>query len=346
MATNNQPVDKNGYFESVHILRGISALLVLFHHNFGWYALPVIDSVLNLFGNLGHLGVTIFFVISGFVLPLSLKKGYDLIDFPVFLAKRFVRIEPTYLLSLALALGLLLFKTRIAPNGEPYPFEFRQLFAHFLYLIPFTNYDWYNEVYWTLAIEFQFYLIIALVYPLWRKGFVASITVAIVFSALYFLSDAVPQIKLFSKAPCFSAGMLCLTALNSETELKKYIALSLAISMAAIFGLLESNLGSAICIGGAPAVIVFWKPPKLKFRFLGTISYSLYVTHYPIVFLTNQVARHFLGSEAHPVLYLVGLGNILLTIGFAALVYRYIEMPTQKLSKRLSYSGETKLARF
>jgi peptidoglycan/LPS O-acetylase OafA/YrhL len=34
-------------------------------------------------------------------------------------------------------------------------------------------------------------------------------------------------------------------------------------------------------------VILFWSAPKLKVRFLGTISYSLYIIHYPIAALIN-----------------------------------------------------------
>jgi peptidoglycan/LPS O-acetylase OafA/YrhL len=90
------------YFESVHLLRGVSAFVVLLGRNVGLYKLPGIDQIVAIFKDpgLAHLGVSIFFFISGFVLPLSLAKNYSLRDFPRFMAKRMLRIEPTYLASL------------------------------------------------------------------------------------------------------------------------------------------------------------------------------------------------------------------------------------------------------
>ena len=53
------------------------------------------------------MGVTAFFVISGFVLPLSLSSnGYRLSDAPVFLLKRAVRLEPPYLATILLIVTL------------------------------------------------------------------------------------------------------------------------------------------------------------------------------------------------------------------------------------------------
>jgi peptidoglycan/LPS O-acetylase OafA/YrhL len=55
----------------------------------------------------GWLGVDVFFVISGFVIPLSLYgTGYGLRDFPSFLLRRLVRLEPAYLVSIAVVLIL------------------------------------------------------------------------------------------------------------------------------------------------------------------------------------------------------------------------------------------------
>jgi peptidoglycan/LPS O-acetylase OafA/YrhL len=64
------------HFESVHLLRGIAAMLVLMAHSFRsfyfwdvpWFEKSVLD--------FGQIGVSVFFVISGFVLPLSLQKSY------------------------------------------------------------------------------------------------------------------------------------------------------------------------------------------------------------------------------------------------------------------------------
>lgn len=56
----------------------------------------------QLIAQYGWLGVDLFFVISGFVITLSLHgKGYSLRNFPAFLIRRLVRLEPAYLVSVA-----------------------------------------------------------------------------------------------------------------------------------------------------------------------------------------------------------------------------------------------------
>jgi exopolysaccharide production protein ExoZ len=332
----------NSYYESVHLLRGFSAFVVLFGHNFGWYKLPAIDPAINAIRSicdLGVLGVTIFFVISGFVLPLSLTKGYALVDYHRFLAKRFIRIEPTYAVSIAISLAILLIKTRLAPNAIPYPFILNQFLAHFAYLIPFTSYDWYNTVYWTLAIEFQFYLLIALVFPIWNKGTGYAIGIACCFSCLAFLQGVLPQVGLLSKAPLFAAGMLALTALRAETSRGRYLAFFTAAIIALIHEVATDADGAGLFAIATVAVIVLWKAPVTPLRYLGTISYSLYISHYPIVFLTNQAARYYLGDEGHPLLYVVAFGNFVLTLVIAHYMYRFIEKPTQDISKKIKYKG-------
>ena len=72
-------------------LRGFAALAVcLFHLSFANSGfLPAGDPIRSV-GAFGYLGVEIFFVISGFVIPYSLSlRGYRLRDAPEFLIKRF-----------------------------------------------------------------------------------------------------------------------------------------------------------------------------------------------------------------------------------------------------------------
>ena len=331
------------FYESVHLLRGFSAFIVLLGHNFGWYKLPGIDPIFDAVEQactLGQVGVTIFFVISGFVLPLSLIKFYALIDFPRFLSKRLIRIEPAYLVSIGISVGILLLKTRVAPNATPYPFELNQFFSHLLYLIPFTGFDWYNEVYWTLAIEFQFYLLIAIIFPLWNKSSGMGIVLACLFSCLYFLSELVPQVGLFSKAPLFSVGMLSLSALKMNRPIQKILILVLVGLMLLVYGFATKHADLSVAAIVTFAVIVWWNAPRVRLRYLGTISYSLYITHYPVIFLTNQTARHFWGTDGHPMLYITAFGNIAIALIIAHFMYQFIEKPTQRLSKKIRYRGE------
>jgi len=327
---------KPNYFESVQLLRGLAAMMVLFFHNFGWYPLPGVDFFITHVFKHGELGVSIFFVISGFVLPLSLHRRYRLRHFHIFLAKRAIRIEPTYVLSVFLALGILIVKTNLAPNAEPHDFSFTQFFAHFVYLIPFTEYHWYNTVYWTLAIEFQYYLSIALIFPLFSKKIGGNFLILVGFSALYFVRKDFSQIWLLTQIPLFAAGIATYLAYFAENRRQHFIYSGYALLMCVLF-LVDGHIGAALTGFLTTQLILYWKPKRMGLRYFGDISYSLYVTHYPIVFLTNQTARHFWGETGSPLLYLVAFGNIALSILVAHLLFIWVEKPTQRLSKRLRY---------
>ena len=330
------------FYESVHLLRGVAAFIVLMVHNLGWYSLPGIDLLIHAVdrvSDMGQVGVTIFFVISGFVLPLSLTKGYVLRDFHRFIARRFVRLEPTYIASLTFAVAILLIKTRVAPNAIPYHLELPRLSVHLLYLVPFTHYEWYNPVYWTLAIEFQFYLTIALLYPVWSRNFATEVIVATAFSCTFLLKAYFPALGLMAKAPVFGVGMLCLSAANAKSGSQRAVAVLLGVVIASLYGIALGEYYLSVAAITTALLIVFWKAPRLRVRYLGTISYSLYVTHYPVVSLVNQTARHFLGAGGNPLLYLVPLINIALSLFVAHLLYQFVERPTQLLSHRISYQA-------
>src|SRR5262249_53278268 len=84
-----------------------------------------------------------------------------------FLGKRMLRLDPPYLASIAfvLVLGAV---AREFPGflWHLHRIKARELVAHLGYLNGLFAYRWVNNVYWTLAIELQYYLLIALLFPL------------------------------------------------------------------------------------------------------------------------------------------------------------------------------------
>ena len=122
-------------------------------------------------------------MISGFVIPWSLhRSGYQLHDFHRFVLKRLLRLEPPYLVALASVVAFAAFYAWV--KQRPFPPEehwWLQVALHLGYLTRFFGFDWLNDLYWTLAVEFQFYLLIGLVFPL--LGCVAP--EVIVFSKLW-----------------------------------------------------------------------------------------------------------------------------------------------------------------
>ncbi len=117
------------------------------------------------------------------------RKNYELIDFKYFMAKRLVRIEPPYIISIFLVLFLTYANTLIPwYKGPAFTIDWLNVLGHIGYLNAFTHWPWLNWAYWTLAIEFQSYIIIALLYPLIiNKNKVVLIISFIVLSACTFL---------------------------------------------------------------------------------------------------------------------------------------------------------------
>src|SRR5471030_1474645 len=150
-------------------LRGIASLAVAWNH------LAVSNDVFfpsssfhDTGAAIGWAGVAAFFVISGFVIPYSLHRAkYRIRDYGLFLLKRLIRLHPPYIASIIIALGLS-YAALLTPGyqGTPIPVSVRLILVHLGYLNAFLGYDWIIGVFWTLAIEMQYYLLVGLSFPL------------------------------------------------------------------------------------------------------------------------------------------------------------------------------------
>lgn len=140
----------------IDLFRFIAALcIVLFHYLF---KVSVSDNFphtdfnkLGDFFKFGYLGVDLFFIISGFVITLSIKNK----SFQEFAISRFIRLYPTYWIAVFLTFNV------IQLCGAPLFFtDFKEFFAN---LTMFQNYigaDSLDGVYWTLFIEMKFYVFV------------------------------------------------------------------------------------------------------------------------------------------------------------------------------------------
>lgn len=149
-------------------LRGFAALAVTwFHMTHGGELLPrsgYLWWIPRELGAFGHHGVTLFFILSGFVIPYSLLRAGVSTKLWPFLGSRLIRLQPPFLAACLLAVGLNLIST-LAPGHEG-PLEsdairssFLQIFLDNVYITGILGKSWILVVAWTLAIEVQFYLI-------------------------------------------------------------------------------------------------------------------------------------------------------------------------------------------
>lgn len=189
----------------IDILRIMAATMVVFFH-FN-ESVPFVDNYYRSIIKLGWLGVPIFFVISGYCILLTAnasKNGFD------FLIRRIFRIFPSYWFSLLIVLFFVGIHKYLRGVNDvtPLPKDIKSiLFTVVLYIHPISKVVGINWVYWSLACEICFYLLITIGLIIFRKYLPFFITVvlscSIIFTGIsndtwyYFLKDW----------PCFCMGV-------------------------------------------------------------------------------------------------------------------------------------------
>ena len=338
--------------EGIHILRGAAALVVCCAHisTAGTAALPAwLVSLVNH----ADFGVSAFFMISGFVVPWSLLgRGYSLRRFPRFLARRLVRLDPPYFA--ALALGLVVLGIKAWKMVEPFP-RLSAIALHLGYLSGIADTGWIVPVFWTLAIEFQFYLLVGLCFPLLERAVRRSLGDAlgtfgwgIILAALadWSVRHAVavpvpgssPSVWLYY-APFFALGISVFAAragaahwllpawvgglmcLDAWTVLSVWIPITIIATFIAARPTM--HLGDAI----------HWR----ALRGLGTISYSLYLTHVLVVgklsYAYTTVFRGHLGVAGGIAFAAL---DLVVALAAAAAFYKVVERPALRWSRRIA----------
>lgn len=344
--TNHQM--KGDYLGSVHILRGIAAMLVVFDHVMGRPPFSRFNHWFGFLDGLGGYGVVAFFCISGLVLFFAMAKGYQIRKFPRFMLRRIIRIGPTYFVSILFAVVLVFLMSYAAPNSAAILPSWSQLFQNIFYLIPLTGESWIQPVYWTLAVEFQFYFTIGIFFPLVatvaKKHIYGAMTLIVSFSLLTFLDLLFPAAKLFKYSPFFAIGMLCAAGIVHR-PVRWAMLVGTTVCMAV--GLAGGLDVASIVVGGGVAVMFLLSPGSVDkespwvrpFWYLGTISYSLFVVHQAIASAGENAGRLLLraypGAEGGIILNLIPLATMLFCILVAHCMHRLVELPSMRLSKRI-----------
>jgi peptidoglycan/LPS O-acetylase OafA/YrhL len=343
-----------------HQLRGIAALLVVITHLFGTYfGEQALVSTLTLSPDLhltaanwvyhfhipylnGPFGVALFFLISGFVIPFSLAKQSPL----QFLIARFFRIIPTY--ALALGIGMLALSLSAHYWGVPFPHRRLTMLSNALLLNQFIGIGSIDPVNWTLSIEVKFYFLMAIFgLCLLRRSLVPTLLCA---GAALFVALLWANLH----------GRLTLVALESSYLIFMLIGVgfyqhfegilswpALAARSVLLFALFAASWSigplkeqfPAITWFYADAAIVFaaayrlrhWFRPVKVLDFLGDISYPLYVTHWLIGFTMLKLLMGR-GMAFGPAVSVVLVAVTVLSW----LLHRLVELPTQRLGKRLA----------
>ncbi|MBK8284607.1 MAG: acyltransferase [Ahniella sp.] len=156
---------------SLDAARGIAALLVAVFH-FGGRAPMNSAPWLAPIEQFAWVGVEAFFVVSGFIVPASfLAFGATYQASSMFLGRRLARLYGPFLVAMGLGIALHVMSSWLPGYrgaGEPWP-KPTELLCNLGYVCGIAGMDWINPVFWSLAIEIQFYLLLMLIIP-WSRS--------------------------------------------------------------------------------------------------------------------------------------------------------------------------------
>jgi exopolysaccharide production protein ExoZ len=302
--------------ESIHILRGIAALGVFIFH-----LLVTVDRYteypLRAWVEWGQFGVDLFFVISGFVMAYSARNLTGSVDAYNFLIKRYWRIAP---LLYVLTIFHVFFGTILGAH-----FDLARIINSFTILPVMQSKSEFQYALvpaWTLGYEMAFYSLIALTVAFKRSAVWA--TIPIIFLVLLKLNEPFGSLMMIE----FIYGLVAYS-LWSRGLLGGPIAL---LSLSA-FLLLFPPSDQRFIEWGVPAALMIlaalsWKPGDGRIlkscRWLGTISYSLYLSH---VVTFDALAPLVAPSGAVAMTIILSAAGMLI----AWLVYNAIEAPFQRM---------------
>lgn len=297
-------------FQGIDALRGIAASLVLAHHIISYLPYQWAASFISVI-DLGKLGVAIFFLISGFVIPFSLKRGLF-----AFWIGRAARLLPALWLSMLFCVVL---------GAKVYGLGY--ILANAFMVTHLFGVERMSDPYWTLCWELYFYVIVALVFAVgWLRSPAAFGWLSLAFGFVAGLYDARFSYLIFM----FCGTLLRMVLVEKDDTAKPWLRVALVSLIGACLmwwlrGRHEPEFYLALAIA-LPAFLLLWNRfthPALLW--LGAVSYSLYLFHLPIVEALAGL----------PPLPFVAL-SIALPLLVAAAVYRWVEAPAIKLGRLLS----------
>ncbi len=345
-------------------MRAVAILLVMgFHYGVRWTPphsdtdlypyhgffahLPVLGPVLNY----GWAGVELFFVISGFVICMTLERCATVWDFA---RRRLARLWPAMLVCIAITMVVAQFgpaqwKVGVLSVISSALFIDPSLFGDGLGV---NNLGWVDGVYWTLWIEVRFYILAAILFTLFRKRFLPALTALTVVSFIagvrvlqYPHRDLAWTLLLPTFLPYFTFGV-GLFRFNAAGKLTVEAATSMLISTLIIFaqGWLSFDYPAGGPIGfafvnaliltafilftlGSPLVKPFGWAPLAK---LGEASYSLYLIHSVVGIVLIELL-----SKVIPWPAALGLVTAAM-IALSLVLFRWVEVPGKRVILRLT----------
>ena len=354
LASASAPKRRLRFIDGLRAIAAVWVVLTHFYHNSPYvdYFSSVFPSLLCKFMWKGYLGVVIFFVISGFVIALSLAQDHLTPRYAVgFAVRRYVRLFPPYIAVVLLwiattAIGHLLIPTYALPQPT-----LPQFLSHLAYCQNLLGLGDIVGPTWTLCLEFQFYLFyaFALLLMLLRRRWLKCIGVAL-FVLLTAVSLSIlafrPELQglLLPKRSClaywylFFFGNLAAWSLVNPRWQRIAWGLLAGLAIWLVLSFDENLFVGTLTLASILAAIRWnrmssWLSNPV-IQYLGSRSYSIYLTNWGVGMRLIDFLHRFLPST--PLGAWTGtLLGLLATLLASELLYRFLEKPSLALTRRL-----------
>lgn len=349
------------FYPQLDSLRAIAVLLVIISH---WFSK---DHFLNRYSANGVWGVTLFFVLSGFLISRILIKsktkieaGYPIAEaFKLFYIRRSLRIFPIYYFLLFV---LFVFDFESVRDSFWWHFSYGSNIYFWL------KGDWEGLLshLWSLAVEEQFYLIMpALILFVSRRYLISVLIVGVLIGVIFRLfivtsDSSMGRLLMPASLDSFCIGGL-LACVRSDNKLwyKYYVSKQqwflilsfflLAIDKLPVFQILSAGQSSAFYILSISIsfgllinrVTYNIETPILKqilnnkvLLYVGKISYGIYLFH--------NFIPYFYGIEMHGLplelsIYVIQFLRLVILISLASLSWFFIEKPLLSIKKNYTF---------
>ena len=322
--------DSKPHYALLDALRGAAALMVVWYHFFEGYAFAEGTAITTF--NHGHLGVDLFFMLSGFVISYAYDDRWNRANNPLtlkeFFKRRLIRLHPMLIMGAVIGLVAFLLQGGVKWDGTPTPISWSLvalvLTMLFIPAYPGAPYDLrgngemfsLNGPSWSLFFEYIGNLLYALVIRRLGNRALAVLTAVLGVAWCLFVTTDVSGYDMIGigwtlDTANFFGGLLrmmfpfslgMLMARNFKPVKIKGI---FWIAWAVLFGLFSVpafEKCGAISVNGLyefacillvfPAIVWFTasgettgKVSSAFCKFLGDISYPLYIVHYPVMYL-------------------------------------------------------------
>jgi len=319
-------------FLEIDALRGIAALCVLAFHYLVRYAEQAPGGIpIPRVARFGEYGVELFFVISGFVIYLTVERLPSVRRFAV---ARFARLYPVYAVAALATFAV----TSIIPDRSPASLP---VAAQNLTMIQgFFQVRYLDAAYWSLTVELAFYVVIAVLLALKKvqHALLVLVVIALANTAVNaadrkvdlgtFLLWTEGHVRFLRYAGLFAAGVAFyeLFVQGRRTPL-----IALALVLAPVAELVDNGRENAmvvLVIVVTFALVLQFRPRVLRWSvllFLGEISYALYITHAEIGYASMQTL------ERAGLNHWISLAlTVALAIGIAWVLTAVVERPSRR----------------